>query len=111
MVTPAQFRSMALALTDASEAPHMERVAFRTTQRIFATMSASGVDANLKLSPELQELLTQARPKVFAPVPGGWGKQGWTRMDVAAASAADVTDALAGAHAIARVPNKPKKKR
>lgn len=115
MVTAARFTELALALPDNTAVPHMERTAFRTPQRIFATLgpdNGSGpVDVNVKLSPELQELLTQARAKVFAPVQGGWGKQGWTRLELAAASEGDVKDALAGAHAIAMVKNKPKKKR
>ncbi|MDP2344033.1 MAG: MmcQ/YjbR family DNA-binding protein [Deltaproteobacteria bacterium] len=111
MITAARFRTLALALDDASEAPHMERIAFRTTLRIFATLAGDGGDANLKLALEQQELLSSARPLAFAPVSGGWGKMGWTRVSLKDADEADVKAGLAGAHALALVKNKPKKRR
>jgi len=45
-VTPKRARELALSLENASEAPHFERVAFRTPRRIFATLARSGVDLN-----------------------------------------------------------------
>lgn len=110
MVTPQRFRALALALPDAAEAPHMDRAAFRTPQRIFATLAADGATANLKLSREQQELLTEARPESFAPVAGGWGKQGWTTVQLAAVDESALEDALAGAHAIAAVKRSKKKR-
>ena len=88
----------------------MERVAFRTPQRIFATLAADGSDANLKLALEQQEILTQARGAAFAAVSGGWGKMGWTRVALKDADEADVVDGLAGAHALAMVKKKSKKR-
>ena len=111
MITADRFRSLALALDDATEAPHMDRMAFRTPQRIFATLAANGGDANIKLAIEQQEILSQARSAAFAPVAGGWGKMGWTRMVLAEAAEADVVSALAGAHGIAAVKKTAKKKR
>lgn len=40
-VTPKRARELALALEDASQAPHFDRVAFRTPRRIFATPRAA----------------------------------------------------------------------
>lgn len=102
MIKAARFRALALALDDATEAPHMDRAAFRTPQRIFATLAADEASANLKLAPEHQELFVSAAPQAFAPVPGGWGAQGWTRVDFASVDEAVLRDALAGAHALAR---------
>jgi hypothetical protein len=99
LATAARFRALALAFPDASEAPHMERTAFRTPQRIFATLAADGKSANLKLSVEQQDVLASARPEAYAPVAGGWGKQGWTRVELAKTDEATLRDALAGAHA------------
>ncbi len=110
MITASRFRALALALTDASEAPHMERIAFRTPQRIFATLAADGADANLKLALEQQELLSRGRPQAFAALKGGWGKMGWTRVALNAAHEDDVKDALAGAHAIAMIKQKSKRR-
>src|SRR5687767_12240081 len=104
-VTIARFRALALALDDASEAPHMERAAFRTPQRIFCTLGVGG-DVNFKLAPEQQELLCAARAAAFHPVAGGWGRMGWTTCLLSAVDEADLRDALAGAHAIAMVGKK-----
>jgi hypothetical protein len=111
MITAARFRALVLALPDTSEAPHMDRVAFRTPQRIFVTLAGDGRDANFKLAPEQQELLVESRPRAFAPVTGGWGRMGWTRCVLADADEADVAEALAGAHAIAMVKARKKPRR
>ena len=89
----------------------MGRTAFRTPQRIFATLGVDGDEANLKLALEQQELLSAARPLAFAPVSGGWGKMGWTRVSLKDADEVDITAALAGAHAIATVKTTPRKRR
>ena len=54
MITAERFAALALALDDATAAPHMERVAFRTPLRIYATLAADGASANIKLSRELR---------------------------------------------------------
>lgn len=112
MVTRARFQTLALAFDDASTAPHMDRLAFRTPHRIYATLAADGASANLKLSLEQQELLVAARPEAFAPVPGGWGAQGWTTVTLANVDEGALKDALEGAHAMAAVkkPRSPRKR-
>lgn len=108
MITSKRFSELATALPNTTAVPHMDRTAFRTPQRIFVTLAGDGSDANFKLSPELQELLVSARPKVFAPVPGGWGRMGWTRADLRVAEEADLRDAFAGAHALGAAVTKKK---
>jgi hypothetical protein len=98
MITAERFQEIALTFTSTAAVPHMERLAFRTPKRIFATLAKDGASANVLLSLELQELLSLARKGVFAPVAGGWGPMGWTRCDLALATEADVNDALAAAH-------------
>lgn len=70
----------------------MDRTAFRAA-RIYATLAADGLTANLKLSPAEQEFRCTILPDAFAPVSGGWGRMGWT---TALLSALD-THTLAGA--------------
>lgn len=77
MATGEDLRRLALALAGTVEAPHMDRAAFRVA-RIYATLAADGASANLKLRPEEQEFICLMAPEGFAPVPGGWGRQGWT---------------------------------
>ena len=105
MPTAQDFRRIALALEGTSEAPHFDRAAFKV-KRIYATLAADGKTANLKLDPDEQEFKCILAPDVFAPVPNAWGKQGWTTVTLAKASAAELRAALemAWVHA---VPTKP----
>jgi hypothetical protein len=103
----ATFRRLALALPDTTEVPHMDRAAFRTPRRIFATLAADGASANLRLEPEEQDALVHMQPDVFQPVSGGWGEQGWTVATLSALRVADATAVLADAHAHAWVMPKP----
>jgi hypothetical protein len=107
-VTSAKARKLALALPDASEAPHFDRAAFRTPRRIFATMPADGASVNFMFDPEQQEFWCENEPAAFAPVPGGWGKMGCTTCLLAKLDEATFKSALNAAHARAMVP--PKKK-
>jgi hypothetical protein len=106
-VTPSQFRRIALSLPGASESAHMGTADFRVGAKIFATLgnpdAAWGV---LGLTPDQQALLIETTPDVFAPVPGGWGARGWTRVRLAAADAATLKAALTLAWRN-RAPKKP----
>jgi len=60
---------------------------FRVGGRIFATLAAQAQGyGNLLLTPEQQaEFVTEA-PDVFIPVHGGWGRNGFTHLKLAAAN-------------------------
>jgi hypothetical protein len=100
-VTPARARELALTLPEASEAPHFDRIAFRTPRKIFATLSAAGGDLNLMFGPDLRDFYCEQAPQAFAPVPGGWGSRGATRCDLRNADEATLVSALRAAHALA----------
>jgi hypothetical protein len=110
MVSRDRFSKLALGLADATSAPHFDRLAFRTPRKIFATLAADGRSANLLLDAELQAAVTEARPDSFAPVPGGWGRMGYTTVDLTSVAEVDLVRALGEAHALASQP-KPAKKR
>jgi hypothetical protein len=110
-VTPKRARELALSLENASEAPHFDRVAFRTPRRIFATLARSGVDLNFMFDHEQQKHFCAAAPEALAPVAGGWGRMGATRCDLKAIDAATFTAALKAAHARASTPLKKARKR
>lgn len=92
MIDAATFRKLALAMPGVTEAPHVDRIAFRA-RVIFATLPPDGRTANLKLEPADQEMRCAAMPDAFAPVQGGWGRMGWTMVDLTRVD----PDALAGA--------------
>jgi len=106
MANGKDLRRIALSLEGTTEAPHFDRAAFKVT-RIYATLAADGCTANLKLSPDEQEFKCMLAPDAFAPVGGGWGKQGWTTVTLTALASTELKDALETAwrHAV------PKKKR
>jgi GNAT superfamily N-acetyltransferase len=52
----------------------------------------------VKLTPEQQEMVCSAEPRIFAPVPGGWGRRGATHIRLAAADPATIASALAMAY-------------
>jgi len=65
MSTPEDFRQVALSLEGTTEAPHFERTAFKVA-RIYATLAADGLTANLKFAPDEQELKCLTAPGAFA---------------------------------------------
>jgi hypothetical protein len=101
MIRPADFARIALSLEGTTEAPHVDRRAFRV-RRIFATLAADGLTANLKLTPDEQEFKHLLAPELFVPIPNGWGRQGWTTVMLAAIHEPELRAALemAWAHAV-----------
>ncbi|OQW60910.1 MAG: hypothetical protein A4S14_18510 [Proteobacteria bacterium SG_bin9] len=108
MATARQFRTIALALEGTTEAPHFDRAAFRVN-RIYATLAADGRSANLKFTPDEQELKCLTAPDAFERIPNGWGAQGWTTATLAALGVAELKAALETAwrHALPKSPRKP----
>jgi len=93
MATGADLRRIALALEGTSEAPHFDRAAFKVA-RNYVTLAADGRTANFKFTPGDQEFKCLLAPAAFSPVPGGWGKMGWTTAALAALSLPELKDAL-----------------
>jgi hypothetical protein len=103
-------RRIILALPDTVAAPHMDREAFRAGGAIFATLREDGV-LNVKLTPEFQEIICAAEPAKFRPVAGGWGRMGFTTIDLGQANETDLQSALRAAWEESRVKKRrPRKK-
>ena len=101
MASAKDLRRIALALEGTSEAPHLDRAAFKV-KRIYVTLAADGKSANLKLTPDEQEFKCLLAPEAFAAIPNAWGRQGWTTARLAALSVPELKAALemAYAHAV-----------
>ena len=94
-MTPNQFRRIALSLPDAAEGAHMGHADFRVGGKIFATLGhPDAAYGMVQLKPDQQALLVETSPKVFTPVPGGWGRGGSTHVRLAAADAKTLKNAL-----------------
>jgi hypothetical protein len=107
VVDPARAREWALSLPETSEAPHFHRLAFRTPRKIFATLDAAARDLNLMFDPDLRDFYCEDPSGAFAPVPGGWGRNGATRCDLQIVDEPTLNSALMAAHRLAA--SKPKK--
>jgi hypothetical protein len=60
---------------------------FRVRGKIFATLGYPDEDWGMvKLTPEQQGRFVHDQPQVFAPIKGGWGQRGATRVQLASAS-------------------------
>ncbi len=94
-MTADQFRTLALALPEATEGSHMDHPDFRVAGKIFATLSYPDEGWGMvKLSPEQQHEAMQLHPGSFEPAKGAWGRQGSTLVHLAAADAGTVGEAL-----------------
>ena len=105
-VSAERARALALSLPQASEAPHFHLAAFRTPRKIFATLDAVTPRMNLMFDPDLRDFYMEQAPDAFAPVPGGWGRNGATLCDLSRVDEATLASALQAAH----LPAAPKRK-
>ena len=79
-MTADEFRTVALTFPQAVESSHFDTADFRVGGKIFATLREADGRAVLKLSPGDQQLFMETASGEFAPVDGGWGLKGWTRV-------------------------------
>jgi len=88
------FRRLALAFDTAVEGAHMGHPDFRAHGRIFATLHADMKTGMVKLTPDQQRDAVRDHPRAFSPESGAWGRQGCTRVHLAAADEEAVGEAL-----------------
>ena len=94
-MTAADFRRIAVSLEGVEEYPHAGFPAFRVGGRKFASLASQAEGyGNLMLTLEQQATFVEELPKVFLPIPGGWGRMGHTHICLAAASENVLTGAL-----------------
>jgi predicted DNA-binding protein (MmcQ/YjbR family) len=91
-------RQLALAFDETEEKPHFEKQAFRVRKKIFATLDAQTKTAVLKLSAVDQSVFSNYNRTAIYPVPGGWGKQGWTKVELKKVTKGLFKDALTTAY-------------
>lgn len=94
MCTPDMFCEIALSLEGTCEARHFDRKAFKA-RRIYATLAADGKTANIRLAPDEQTLKCLTHAEAFSQIDNAWGRQGWTRCDLARLDRAELEQVLA----------------
>lgn len=94
MITTASVRRIALSFPEAEEKPHFEKTSFRFKERIFATVNEEKKTITVKLTPVDQSAFCAFDASVIYPVPGTWGKQGWTVIELRKVRISTLRDAL-----------------
>jgi hypothetical protein len=93
-VNARDFRRIALGMSEAVEGAHMGHPDFRVRNRIFATLHGDMLSGMVSLTPEQQQRVIEEHPQMFAPEAGAWGRQGCTRVTLAAADEETVGEAM-----------------
>lgn len=97
MITAAEFSAAALSFPSAIDKPHFKRIAYKVDVKggkTFATLAEDKSSANLILTPDQQDMMCAAEPKMFAPVANKWGEQGWTTFTFTSADKVTLLSAL-----------------
>lgn len=98
MLHPDEVKLIAMALEGAGEQPHFNRLAFTVNKKIFATLSLQEKTLNLKFTPDIQFIFCPPDSDIIYPVAGGWGRQGWTTINLEKATKKLVKSALKKAY-------------
>jgi hypothetical protein len=98
MVSIDEVRRLALSFPETDEHPHFDRKAFRVKKKIFATLSEKDKTLNLKLTLVDQSVFCAYDNTVIYPVPGGWGRQGYTTVNLKKVIKSMLKDALTTAY-------------
>jgi hypothetical protein len=94
MVSPADFRRIALGMEDAIESAHMGHPDFRFGGKIFASLSVDAKSGMVKLTPEQQRQFVLAHPGAFQPSSGAWGRNGSTTVTLEAVEEETLGEAM-----------------
>lgn len=98
MIEPGEAKTIALSFEATDEKPHFNRTAFTVNKKIFATLSFNDKTLNLKFSPQLQIIFCPPESEVIFAIPNGWGRQGWTTINLNKATKKLVRSALEEAY-------------
>ena len=105
------FRRMALAFHNTVERAHMGHPDFRVNGKIFATLQTGKTRGMVVLTPAQQAQFVADHPAMFTPENGAWGRQGCTRVHLAAADEDTLGDAMTLAWQNATAAKSSKRKR
>ena len=93
-MTANEFRRIALGHEGVVEGAHMRHPDFRLKGKIFATLNEDQTRGMVALTPAQQAEVLREHPQMFAPASGAWGRQGCTMVELTAADAEVVGEAM-----------------
>jgi predicted DNA-binding protein (MmcQ/YjbR family) len=94
MISISTFRQLALSFAETTEQPHFEKTSFMVNKKIFATLDENNNKAVVKLSAVDQSVFCAFDKTIIYPVPGKWGLQGWTMIELKKIKKEMLIDAL-----------------
>ena len=100
MVTIKEATTWALAYPEALELPHFDKTSFRVRKKIFGTLDKKTQKFCVKLSEIDQSVFSDFNPGVIYPVPGGWGRHGYTFIELKKVKKTVFKDALQTSYCI-----------
>ena len=71
-----------LSFPEVTESPHFEKTSFRIRKKIFATLGREQLQLVVKLSEIDQSVFSEMLGEIVYPVPGAWGRKGWTIVEL-----------------------------
>jgi hypothetical protein len=95
MISIDKAREMAMSFPEVVELPHFHLASFRIRKKIFCTLWETEKKLMVKLSLVDQSVFCSIDKNIIYPVPGGWGKQGATFIELAKVKKDILEDALA----------------
>jgi hypothetical protein len=98
MVSTDEVTAWALALPNVVQLPHFEKTSFRIKKKIFATLDSKKRKLMVVLSAVDQSVFIAFDSAIIYPVPGAWGKQGCTFIELSKVRKSIAKDALRTAH-------------
>ncbi|MEO5674419.1 MAG: MmcQ/YjbR family DNA-binding protein [Chitinophagales bacterium] len=97
MIDTETAREKFLSFPEVTEQDHFGKPSYRIKKKIFATLWLEDKRAMVKLSPDLQMDFCDKDPAAFIPVPGGWGRQGATFIELQEVSMESFIQAITAA--------------
>lgn len=94
MVSIETVRQLALSFPETEECPHFHLRAFKVKKKIFATLDEEKKRCMVKLSLTDQSVFCSYDNSIIYPVPGGWGRQGSTFIELKKIKKGMLKDAL-----------------
>src|SRR5258706_10640269 len=98
MVTVEAVRQLALSFPETDEHPHFDRKAVHVKKKIFATLDEKRKRLMVKLTVTDQSVFCSYNNTVIYPVPGGWGRNGATYIELSKVKKSMFEDALTTAY-------------
>lgn len=94
MISLAAAKQLALSLPEAEEKSHFEKPDFRVKNKVFAVLHVDKSIMVVKLTVIDQSVFCAFDKAIIYPVPGGWGRQGWTMINLKKVKKSMLLDAL-----------------